>query len=269
MDAIWCKEWPIFNTGSLVGCRETARSRRVRHSVSAPTLTWFQLHYCNGRWLSGRAHKVTWPPCSFMVERSPYRGFPFQVTVGRWIEQGILGWVVYLFILEAGAFSSRSREITSQSSYLDHHLLSDVESRLLETSLLKWLNAKHWSLLVTLNPLIRQITTATAESCWNGFRMRSQRRGNALSAWEQHSYIQISRRHTDTSCSPALISSFKSPVEWKQCCSGLALHWETKTNVTMRYIEETDGLYRNLDVCQIPAKLSREPNGQLTLGNAF
>lgn len=34
MDAIWCKEWPIFNTGSLVGYSESVCSRRLRHSVS-------------------------------------------------------------------------------------------------------------------------------------------------------------------------------------------------------------------------------------------
>lgn len=53
MDAIRCKEWLIFRTGSLVGYNETARSRRLKPSPSALTLTCLQLYYLCARWLSG------------------------------------------------------------------------------------------------------------------------------------------------------------------------------------------------------------------------
>lgn len=142
MDAIWCKEWPIFNMRSLVGYSESSRSRRLRRSVSAPTLTCLQLYYSSARWLSGGFHKVTWPSLFLHGVGSPYHELPFQVTAGRWMEQGILGWVVYfiLFFLEATTFSSRSRwdciaeRLRRQRSRPDQCLLSVVESRALETS---------------------------------------------------------------------------------------------------------------------------------------
>lgn len=79
MDAIWCKEWPIFNTGSLVGYSETARSRRLQRSVS--------LH-----WLSPASSSIIavpdgwaevftkWhgPPCSFMVRGHLTMGSHFR-----------------------------------------------------------------------------------------------------------------------------------------------------------------------------------------------
>ncbi len=101
MDAIWCKEWPVFNTGSLVGYSETACSR-----TNHPDWRFLSLRRLSPASSSiitvpdGRGEVFTkWhgPPCAFMVWGSPYHGLPFQVTAGRWMEQGILGWVVYFF----------------------------------------------------------------------------------------------------------------------------------------------------------------------------
>lgn len=100
MDAIRCKEWLIFRTGSLVGYNETARSRRLKPSPSALTLTCLQLYYLCARWLSG-GFFTKWhgSPCSFMAQGSPYPQIPFQVTAGRWMEPGIWGCIVLLLLL--------------------------------------------------------------------------------------------------------------------------------------------------------------------------
>lgn len=100
MDAIRCKEWLIFRTGSLVGYNETARSRRLKPSPSALTLTCLQLYYLCARWLSG-GFFTKWhgSPCSFMAQGSPYPRIPFQVTAGRWMEPGTWGCIVLLLLL--------------------------------------------------------------------------------------------------------------------------------------------------------------------------
>lgn len=66
MDAIWRKEWPIFNAGSSVGYSETvcAWGQTVQTDaffLHALTLTCFQLYYRSARWLRRGFHKVTRP----------------------------------------------------------------------------------------------------------------------------------------------------------------------------------------------------------------
>lgn len=62
MDAIWCKEWPIFNMGSWVGYSECAcpRTNRPKQPLFFSALTCFQLYYRRARWLKRGFHKVTW-----------------------------------------------------------------------------------------------------------------------------------------------------------------------------------------------------------------
>ena len=62
MDAIRCKEWPIFGTGVTGRLRPdcTLEEETEALCLSAATLTCFQLHYRGARWLSGGFHKVTW-----------------------------------------------------------------------------------------------------------------------------------------------------------------------------------------------------------------
>lgn len=67
MDAILCKEWPTFSSGSRVGYSQTVCARGQTAQTDAfslspaPTLTCLQLHYHGARWLRRGFLKVTWP----------------------------------------------------------------------------------------------------------------------------------------------------------------------------------------------------------------
>lgn len=160
IDAIWCKEWPIFNTGSSVGYSEAVCSRTNYPDsfLSAPTLTCFQLYYRSARWLRGGFHKVTWPSLfhhgvGVTLPWAPVSGDSGKMD-GAW-DSG-MGSSFYLFIYlyrlvhfpqglgEAMLQWTSAAWLQMQRSYPDQHLLSDVKSRALETSLLKWLCTKHW-----------------------------------------------------------------------------------------------------------------------------
>lgn len=149
MDAIWCKEWPIFNTGSLAGYSETPCSGTnhpdwrflslCTESHLLPALLWS----CQMVW--GEVFtKWHGPPRFFMALGSPYHGLLFQVTAGRWMEQGILGWVVYSFrgwcispqgLGEIALQPTGAAWLQMRRSYSDQRLVSDVKSRATETSL--------------------------------------------------------------------------------------------------------------------------------------
>lgn len=139
MDAIWCKEWPIFNTGSLVGYSETARSRRLRHSVSLhdshllPALLsqcqmverTFSQSDMASLFLYGAAVTLPWAPISGDSRKVDGAG-----------DSGMGS----LFFSESGTFSSRPRRdcivawLHKQGSYPDQYQLSGAESGALETS---------------------------------------------------------------------------------------------------------------------------------------
>lgn len=144
---------------------------RLTLPFSAPTLTCFQLYYCSARWFRRGFHKVTWPSLFLHGVGVTLPWAPVSGDIRKMDGAGDSG-MGSLFHLEAGAFSSRSRWdfqstgtvwLQMQRSYPDQRLLSDVKSRALETSLLKWLCTKHWFPLVTWNSLIWQITTVTME----------------------------------------------------------------------------------------------------------
>lgn len=122
MDAIRCKEWLIFRTGSLVGYNETARSRRLKPSPSALTLTCLQLYYLCARWLSGGFfYKVTWLPlflygAGVTLPSDPISGDSRKMDGAR--DLGMYSFVVvvvvcvcasFFFLPRCWYFSSRSR----------------------------------------------------------------------------------------------------------------------------------------------------------------
>lgn len=103
MDAIWCKEWPIFIAGSSVGYSETScprtncsNWRRFLSLCADSHLFTALLSHCQMV-----EERFSQSDMALLVPLwwwgSPYHGLPFQVTAGRWMEQGILGWVVYSF----------------------------------------------------------------------------------------------------------------------------------------------------------------------------
>lgn len=97
MDAIWCKEWPIFNTGSSVGRSEAACSR-TSYPDSFSLCTDAQLLpalLSRCQMVEGRFSQSDMALLFHLGVGVTLPRLPFQVTAGRWMGQGILGWVVY------------------------------------------------------------------------------------------------------------------------------------------------------------------------------